>query len=624
MPGRPGYVWLEARYLPWRDRSGEMAGVVGVHTDVSERRRSATFVRAVEAVGQSLASSLDLNEVLDTIVGKALEVMAAESAMVVSWDGQAPHAHRHARGGAAQPRIRRRRLAAASAVDRSAASILQNSAGVDIRHPDRSARRGWSRARRAQIEREGFKAVAAAPLRSKGRVHGALIVHYWAERSFADEEIGALRWLAEQAALAIDNARVYADATRRAEQPARAGRGRAAGRRVARASTTCCAASRRPPPACSTRRSCSCGPPTPGSARCVCKPPTSEPGSVPVPLPPVVAFGEGVAGRVADAKQPIYVDDVSQDSRALSAEWARETGIQRMLSVPILTGDDLLGVLSVRSRTDELATDENRALVISLAGRAALALQNARAYDDAVRRAARLRDLVAVSRSITASLDAGDVMTRIAQAAGGMRPGALAAVHVFDEDRTTAARRRAVGPRVGGSAARAPGRRRPARSRRRASRAGAGARSRATTRARSRPRGGSAGRARRTTVCPIDVGETFVGVLDYVLPEGAARRRGAGSAAAAGRAGRRRHPQRRASTRPSACRPSASARWSPSTSASRARSSWTMLLRTISESAASSPACASASFWLADEAAPHADVHGRLGRGDGRRLPAAH
>ena len=80
LPGRAGHAWLEGRYYPWRGEDGAVTGVVGLLVDVSERRRRAMFVRAVEAVGQSLASSLDLNEVLDTIVDKALEVMGADSA----------------------------------------------------------------------------------------------------------------------------------------------------------------------------------------------------------------------------------------------------------------------------------------------------------------------------------------------------------------------------------------------------------------------------------------------------------------------------------------------------------------------------------------------------------------
>jgi PAS domain S-box-containing protein len=199
LPGRIGYAWLEVRYQPWRDAAGTVAGIVGVHNDVSERRRRATFVRAVEAVGQSLASSLDLNEVLDTIVDKALEVMSADSALVVSWDGHAP-------------RLTVLRAAGRLSAEYAAAGSIPVGGGPMSRailhagptftpniltDPEASL----SAERRAQIEHEGFKAVAAAPLRSKGRVHGALVVQYWNERSFADEEVGALRWLAEQAGI---------------------------------------------------------------------------------------------------------------------------------------------------------------------------------------------------------------------------------------------------------------------------------------------------------------------------------------------------------------------------------------------------------------------------------------
>src|SRR5262249_6412284 len=72
--------------------------------------------------------------------------------------------------------------------------------------------------RHAQIERHGFRAVGSAALPSQRRRHGALVVHYWAVRPFGDEDMAALQLLAEHAALAIDNARVYADATRRADR----------------------------------------------------------------------------------------------------------------------------------------------------------------------------------------------------------------------------------------------------------------------------------------------------------------------------------------------------------------------------------------------------------------------
>src|SRR6185369_529148 len=133
------------------------------------------FVRAVEAVGQLLASSLDLNEVLDTIVDKALEVMSADSALVVSWDGHAPQftvlraAGRLSDEYAAAGSIPVGGGPMSRAILQAGPTFTSNI----LSDPDTSL----SPERRAQIEREGFKAVAAAPLRSKGRrVHGALVV----------------------------------------------------------------------------------------------------------------------------------------------------------------------------------------------------------------------------------------------------------------------------------------------------------------------------------------------------------------------------------------------------------------------------------------------------------------
>ena len=595
VPGQSGYVWLEARYRPWRDPASGVGGAIGIYRDVTERRRRATFARAVEAVGQSLASSLNFNEVLDTIVGKALEVMSAESALVVSWDGR-------------DPRLTVLRGAGRLSREYAAAGFIPVGGGPISRAiltatptftPDilADADIALTAERRAQIRREGFKAVVAAPLLSKGRAHGALAVHYWTERSFADEDIAALQWLAEQAALAIDNARVYADATRRAERLRELAEVEQLVseslvvddvlRRIAQAAARLLNA-----PAVQLWTA----DPTERMLRLQAS--WVEPGSADIRLRRTLAFGEGVAGRVAETKTAIYVDDVVQDPGAISGEWARETGIQRLLSVPILTGDDLLGVLAVRSRTDELAREENRALVASLAARAAVALQNARSYAEAVRRAGRLRDLVAVSRSISASLDTGEVMIGITQAAAGLRPGAMSAVHVFTDDRTTLRTMAASSSEWDLPIERA------------AAEGLCGLvveqhspvlvpqplqhpRTMAPAWWSRRPRATYYG-------VPIDVGETFVGVLDYILPEGLpdaeeqeALRLLAAQAGVAIRNAKLYQGERVQAERVRAL----------ATVNQRISSALELdvLLRTISESAAQLTGVRFASFWLADE-----------------------
>ena len=63
---------MKARCAPWRDGEGAVTGAVAFFSDVSDHQRHALLLLAMEAIGQSLTSSLDLNEVLDTIVNKAL------------------------------------------------------------------------------------------------------------------------------------------------------------------------------------------------------------------------------------------------------------------------------------------------------------------------------------------------------------------------------------------------------------------------------------------------------------------------------------------------------------------------------------------------------------------------
>src|SRR5262249_60327907 len=80
---------IVARRAPLIGGCGPGPGVAAFLVDATERQRRAVFARALEAIGRSLASSLDLNEVLDTIANTGMEVMAAQSALVASWDGKA-------------------------------------------------------------------------------------------------------------------------------------------------------------------------------------------------------------------------------------------------------------------------------------------------------------------------------------------------------------------------------------------------------------------------------------------------------------------------------------------------------------------------------------------------------
>jgi GAF domain-containing protein/ActR/RegA family two-component response regulator len=438
--------WMAARCAPICDAQGAIAGAIAFLTEVTERRRRAAWVRAIETIGRSLTSSLDLDEVLDTIVEKALEVMAAEGALVVSWDPD------------------RRELRVLRAAGRLSAgyagSVIPATGGPMSRCVLEGRPIMTSNIledalcvllpeRRLRIEREGFRAVAAAPLASKGRIHGALCVHYWTERTFTDEERTALTVLAEQAALAIDSARLYADARRQTErlrelaeverlvtesldlddvlQRIAEATSRLLGAQVVQVWTV-------DPVARRLRR----------RAQCIAA------GVPEFVMQDTLGFGEGLSGAAAESRTPIFVPDVQLEPRVHFRQWADESGLGTMLAVPVVSGDTLLGVLTVRARTGSISVDEDQALVTSLAARAAVAINNARVYAQAVERARRLQSLAAVSQSITSSLALDDVFGRITRATAEMSPGALAAVHVFDATRNVLRFAGVSGPELDG------------------------------------------------------------------------------------------------------------------------------------------------------------------------------
>lgn len=94
--------------------------------------------------------------------------------------------------------------------------------------------------------------------------------------------------------------------------------------------------------------------------------------------------GEGILGYVALTGEPLSVPDVRTDPRF--ANWVdRKTGFRTrcILAVPLKRRDRLIGVVEVlNKRTGRAFTDEDRAILEVLAHQAAIAIENARLYQE--------------------------------------------------------------------------------------------------------------------------------------------------------------------------------------------------------------------------------------------------
>jgi len=92
--------------------------------------------------------------------------------------------------------------------------------------------------------------------------------------------------------------------------------------------------------------------------------------------------GEGVAGWVAISGEPAIVEDTHNDPRVTRTITDPE-GIRSFIQVPIKIGDKTFGVFSADYLKPRSFSDDERRLLLSLAQRAAMAIQNAQLYEQA-------------------------------------------------------------------------------------------------------------------------------------------------------------------------------------------------------------------------------------------------
>jgi signal transduction histidine kinase len=90
--------------------------------------------------------------------------------------------------------------------------------------------------------------------------------------------------------------------------------------------------------------------------------------------------GQGVAGRVAISGKPVIVADTAQDPRVTRSITEPE-GIRSFMQVPITAGGEVLGVFSADSLRPGAFGEADLHLLLTLARRAARAIENARRYE---------------------------------------------------------------------------------------------------------------------------------------------------------------------------------------------------------------------------------------------------
>lgn len=180
-----------------------------LESKVEERTRdlaqSIHELKVLEEVGRAVASSLDLNAVLATIAGRAIEITRADAVLIYGFDSEA----------------RRFNLVEADGIDRSADgahvtiaqgdNILSDAAASG--EPIALAELGEAAEQplREAALAAGFNSVLVVPLIDQQGTLGALVVLRRAAGAFAPSIIGLMRTFANQAVLAMRNAQLFSE-----------------------------------------------------------------------------------------------------------------------------------------------------------------------------------------------------------------------------------------------------------------------------------------------------------------------------------------------------------------------------------------------------------------------------
>ncbi len=269
---------------------------------------------------------------------------------------------------------------------------------------------------RQRIRAMSGRAVLAVPLHAKGTIVGVLVVAVDIGREFSPSEMALLEAFADHAAIAVENARLYAATERgrrEAEELAQVARRltetldvEAVGERIVESVIPLFS------PGASSLRLLQ----PDGSLVAVA---SSGAIRARVGIGPSLPSGAGIAGLIVTEQRPMWTHDLFDDARfALTAEvraHVQAHGQRAILAVPLHLKGRIIGVLSVGDAAGRQYTDAEVTLLQVFADQAAIAIDNARLYQELARRLRETEGLLIVSQSLAGTLRSSELARRAAR-----------------------------------------------------------------------------------------------------------------------------------------------------------------------------------------------------------------
>ncbi|HTP68515.1 MAG TPA: GAF domain-containing SpoIIE family protein phosphatase [Dongiaceae bacterium] len=142
-----------------------------------------------------------------------------------------------------------------------------------------------------------------------------------------------------------------------------------------------------------------------------------------------IPVGQGITGTAARTGHPVRVSDVTQDPRYINAI----DSVRSELAVPLIFRSKIVGVLDIQSRHLDYFTRDQQNILLVLANRLAIAIENARLFQQVRTQAETLLVLNEVSREISSILDVEELLRRAAEAVKRVIDYQILSLLLYDE-----------------------------------------------------------------------------------------------------------------------------------------------------------------------------------------------
>ena len=141
-----------------------------------------------------------------------------------------------------------------------------------------------------------------------------------------------------------------------------------------------------------------------------------------------ISLGEGIIGSVAQSGIAEVIADTNADPRSVSIPGTPEVTAESLMVAPLLARERVVGLMAVwREGQGRQFGQADLDFLVGLARQAAIAIENARLYQESQQRASEMAALSELGREISETLDLPTVLERIVTRAGQL----LGTLHGF-------------------------------------------------------------------------------------------------------------------------------------------------------------------------------------------------